>query len=190
MIIRCPACGVDMTEVSARANPGTLIILDQCGRCGGIWCDRWELFPIDADEAERIDPIDQNLLQRPTRAAKTKLYCPRCTAPLAIMADPLLPEDILLERCTRCDGIWLNRGSFRKYKNFQAQTRKKKLGTKAIVNKIPAVYQNPDSWVVAGTKGIYAHPRGPSEDDDILNKSIGSATKLVLRSLVRMVLGI
>lgn len=188
--MRCPACRVEMAEVAVKANPGTLIMLDQCGRCGGIWCDKWELFPVDPDEADRLDPVDAGLLQAPAALAKKKLFCPRCTAPLAVMADPIMPDDILLERCRRCEGIWLNRGAFGKFKKFQAETRRKKLGVKSIVNKIPAIYQNPDSWVVAGTKGIYAYPRGPGEDDDLVNRSFGSAAKLVLRSLVRMVLGV
>jgi len=52
-----------MVEVIARAAPGSLIQLDQCGKCGGIWCDKWELYPIDGDEAERLDPLDQSLLR-------------------------------------------------------------------------------------------------------------------------------
>ena len=55
---------VPMKPVTARANPGSLIELDQCDQCGGIWCDKWELFPIQADEAARLEPADQELLQR------------------------------------------------------------------------------------------------------------------------------
>jgi Zn-finger nucleic acid-binding protein len=29
-----------MNEVTVQANPGQLIVLDQCGQCGGIWCDK------------------------------------------------------------------------------------------------------------------------------------------------------
>ncbi len=54
---RCPVCEIDMKQVSARADPGRLIVLDQCARCGGVWCDKWELFPIAPEEAKRIDPL-------------------------------------------------------------------------------------------------------------------------------------
>src|SRR3989338_11587972 len=80
-----------MKEVSARANPGTLIVLDQCGKCGGIWCDKWELFPVEPEEAERLDPLDERLLQTPVSLEKETLYCPRCTDRLRIFHDPLLP---------------------------------------------------------------------------------------------------
>jgi hypothetical protein len=60
--MRCPQCDISMNEVTARANPGSLIQLDQCAQCGGIWCDKWELFPIDPDQASRLDFVDEKLL--------------------------------------------------------------------------------------------------------------------------------
>jgi Zn-finger nucleic acid-binding protein len=58
-----------MAEVMARAAPGSLIQLDQCRRCGGIWCDKWELFPLDGDEAGRLDAVDEDLLRDSIRLA-------------------------------------------------------------------------------------------------------------------------
>ena len=62
-MLQCPRCNREMAEVAARAAPGSLIQLDQCRKCGGIWCDKWELFPVDGDEAERLEPVDINLLR-------------------------------------------------------------------------------------------------------------------------------
>jgi len=137
-----------MNEVTVKANPGQLIVLDQCGQCGGIWCDKWELFPVDADVAESIDPLNKALLTDSTMLTQKPLYCPRCTAELHFFAEPILPKEIQLQRCHRCDGIWLNRGQFHRYKEFQKQTRIKNLGPQALIRKIPRVYQNPKSWVV------------------------------------------
>jgi len=66
------------------------------------------------------------------------------------------------------------------------------MSAEKVVAKLPEVYANPKSWVVTGTKGIYAYPRGEEEDDsaDLVAKSFGSAAKLVLQSLLRMILGI
>jgi Zn-finger nucleic acid-binding protein len=102
--------------VIARAAPGSLIQLDQCGKCGCIWCDKWELYPIDGDEAGRLDPLDQSLLRDKIRLAEKTLYCPRCADELDRFADPILPKEIQLRRCRHCDGSWLNRGQFRRYK--------------------------------------------------------------------------
>ena len=128
-MIRCPQCDHEMNQVKVHANPGQLIMLDQCGKCGGIWCDKWELFPVDPEEAERIDPLDESLLKDRTALTQRQLYCPRCTAELQVFAEPILPKEIQLQRCGRCDGIWLNRGQFRRYKEFQKRTRVEKLGT-------------------------------------------------------------
>jgi Zn-finger nucleic acid-binding protein len=178
-----------MKPVTVRANPGQLIVLDQCGECGGVWCDKWELFPVDFDEAGRVDPLDEALLQQPTKLAREPLYCPRCTAALQMFAEPILPKDIRLQRCSRCDGIWLNRGQFRRYKRFQKQTRERKLGA-ATAAKLAAAYQNPKSWVVTGTKGMFTYPRGEQEPDDVVEKSLSAAAKVVLQSVLRLVIGV
>lgn len=179
-----------MSEVVVRGNPGSLIQLDQCGKCGGIWCDKWELFPVEAAEADLLDPLDENLLYEKIALPQKTLYCPRCADALHVFADPILPKDIQLLRCRHCDGIWLNRGQFHRYKDFQKGTRSVKMGKEAIVAKLPEAIANPKSWVLTGTKGIYAYPSGEEERDDLLGKSLGDSAKLVLQSLVRMILGI
>lgn len=189
-MVRCPQCDREMAEVVVRGNPGSLIQLDQCAACGGIWCDKWELFPVDAAEADRLDPLDENLLREKVTRPQNTLYCPRCADAMHIFADPILPKEIQLMRCVHCDGIWLNRGQFRRYKNFQATTREAKMDNEGIVGKLPAVYVNPKSWVLTGTKGIFAYPRDTEEEDDLAGKSLTGAAKLVLQTLVRMILGI
>jgi len=189
-LLRCPQCDREMAEVVVRGNPGSLIQLDQCANCGGIWCDKWELFPVVAAEADRLDPLDENLLRDKVERPQKTLYCPRCADEMHIFADPILPKDIQLMRCRHCDGIWLNRGQFHRYKNFQTSTRGTKMDKEAIVGKLPAVYANPKSWVLTGTKGIFAYPRGAEEDDDPVVVTLTGAAKLVLQTLVRIILGI
>ena len=189
-MLKCPRCDRDMAEVTARANPGSLIQLDQCRICGGIWCDKWELFPLDSDETQRLDPVDENLLRDALKLPPKTLYCPRCADELHVFADPILPPDVQLQRCRHCDGIWLNRGQLRRYKNYQQKTRQQKMGSEAIAAKLPEVYADPKAWVVTGTKGIFAYPRGEEANDDVVAKSLGDAAKLILQSLARMILGI
>ena len=192
-MVQCPQCSVAMHEVTARANPGTLIQLDQCRKCGGIWCDKWELFPVDSDEAERIDvkdAVDESLLAAPVKVVRRSLYCPRCTAPLQRCKDPALPRDLLLERCSRCDGIWLNRGEMKRFKRHQRKIQLKKMGAGAIIQKIPEIYENPKSWIVKGTQGMMAYPRmadAPAED---LKPSLGGVAGMILQAIVRLALGI
>lgn len=189
-MLKCPQCDRDMAEVTARANPGSLIQLDQCRKCGGIWCDKWELFPLDNGETERLDPVDEDLLRDALKLPAKTLYCPRCADELHVFADPILPPDIQLRRCRHCDGIWLNRGQLRRYKTYQQKTRREKLGADAIAAKLPEVYADPKAWVVTGTKGIFAYPQGEEEPSDVVATSIKGAAQVILQSLARMILGI
>src|SRR5690606_23055822 len=113
----CPHCGVLMHGVSARATNGYRLVLDQCAQCGGIWCDRWELYPLDAAEAERLDAVDTDLLAVPPPAPVRPGRCPRCTCALRPFRDPLLPDDAVIERCPVCDGMWCKRGALRRAKH-------------------------------------------------------------------------
>ena len=178
-----------MAEVAARATPGTLIQLDQCKQCGGIWCDKWELFPLDAEDAEKLDPIDENRLRDKVSLANKTLYCPRCADELAVFADPVLPKDIQLRRCRHCDGLWLNRGQFRRYKEFQQGTRRRRMAGAKLVAKLPEVYADPKSWVVTGTKGIFAYPQGSDTSEESTDASITDAMTSALQSFLRMVVG-
>lgn len=116
MSLTCPQCAAEMKEVTARATAGYSIVLDQCERCGGIWCDRWELYPLTAAAAEHLDPVDQAALQQPTPVPTEHRECPRCRARMQRLRDPSLPQDACIERCPNCDGMWLNRGELRRFK--------------------------------------------------------------------------
>jgi Zn-finger nucleic acid-binding protein len=180
-----------MNEVTAHANPGQLIILDQCPKCGGIWCDKWELFPIQAEEASRLDPVDDRLLRelRPIDDKK-KLYCPRCTAQLLSAKDSALPPDLQLRRCLKCDGIWLNRGQFTRFKAEQQKIRANKMAHAKLAGKLTEMVQDPKSWVVTGTKGMFAYPRGEEESNETIQETVKNAAKLVLQTLARMLIGV
>jgi Zn-finger nucleic acid-binding protein len=105
-----------MQTVRARARSGYCLLLDQCSRCGGIWCDRWELYPLSAEDAARLDPVDAAKLHGQTATPAPPGRCPRCTATLRPFRDPTLPADARIERCAVCDGMWLNRGELARMK--------------------------------------------------------------------------
>jgi Zn-finger nucleic acid-binding protein len=188
-MIDCPVCESGTREVSVRANPGTLIVLDQCPRCGGIWCDQWELYPVDPAEAENLDPLNDKAFNAPPDLQKRVLYCPRCKDKLAIFRDRLLPSEIQLRRCARCQGIWLNRGQFGSYKRFQKKTRAEKLSNEDRIQRLARATYNPKSWVTTGTRGIFAYPAGETEGDDWRSNTAKGAVQLILQTLLRLALG-
>lgn len=171
-----------MNPVTARANPGSLIELDQCPSCGGIWCDRWELFPVQPGEAERLETLDHELLRSRRPARRENLYCPRCTAPLASPADPLLGPDLRLRRCLRCDGIWLKRGQLSRYKRWQEKIREKKLPRDVDLKRLGRLADDPNAWVVTGTGGMFAYPRGRETE-----VAMSGLLREVLEALVRLI---
>jgi Zn-finger nucleic acid-binding protein len=185
-VVRCPQCEVPMNPVTARANPGSLIELDQCAQCGGIWCDKWELFPIQPDEAARLEPADQDLLRAPLPLMKKELFCPRCTARMSVVKDSSLGADVQFQRCLKCDAIWLNRGQFTRYKNHQKKARSKTMGGKVTGGKLQKPDQDPTPWVVTGTKGMFAYPTG-EETIETGTSSLNRAAEMVLERLLRMV---
>jgi Zn-finger nucleic acid-binding protein len=115
MALKCPHCVAEMNEVAAPTSVGYSIVLDQCPRCGGIWCDRWELYPLSAAAVDGLDSVDQTALLQPAVLTNDQLECPRCRARLRRFCDPSLPRDAHIERCPNCDGMWLNRGELRRF---------------------------------------------------------------------------
>jgi Zn-finger nucleic acid-binding protein len=185
-VVRCPQCELPMKPVTARANPGSLIELDQCGQCGGIWCDKWELFPIQGDEAARLEPPDQELLRTPLALVKKELFCPRCTARMSAVKESSLGADVQFQRCFKCDAIWLNRGQFTRYKNHQKKVRSKNLGAKTTGKKLPGTDGDEKSWVVTGTKGMFAYPAG-EETIKTGGDSLTNIAETVLQKLLQLV---
>jgi Zn-finger nucleic acid-binding protein len=185
-VVRCPQCEVPMKPVTARANLGLLIELDQCGQCGGIWCDKWELFPIQADEAARLEPADQELLHMPLALMKKELFCPRCTARMSAVKESSLGPHVQFQRCFKCDAIWLNRGQFTRYKNHQEKVRSKNMGAKTTGKKLTKTDGDEKSSVVTGTKGMFAYPPG-EETIKTGTDSLTNIAETVLQKLLRMV---
>jgi len=188
-MVRCPQCDVSMNSVAVRANPGSLIELDQCVQCGGIWCDKWELFPIQPDEAGRLEPADQELLRAPLPLLRKTLHCPRCTARLSAVKEPSLGADVQFQRCLKCDAIWLNRGQFTRYKEHQKKVRGEKLGSQRAGKTAYSTDQDLQSWIVTGTKGMFAYPAGEEDGMQTGDDFVSSAARAVLQTLVRMVSG-
>jgi len=185
-VVRCPQCEVPMKPVTARANPGSLIELDQCGQCGAIWCDKWELFPIQLEEAARLEPANQELLRVPVALAKKEVFCPRCTARMSAINEPSLGADVQFRRCFKCDGIWLNRGQFTRYKNYQEKVRSKNMDAKITAKKLAKTDRGEKSWVVTGTKGMFAYLPG-EESVETRGDSSADIAQTVLQKLLRMV---
>jgi len=120
---KCPGCGGVLEEVYASATYGRVLLLDQCGACGGVWFDRWELYFLGPGEAKRLESVDHAAMAAPNPAKKGSGVCPLCAVGLLDFKDPALPPDACIKRCPKCSGLWLNRGELVKYAEHRARLR-------------------------------------------------------------------
>lgn len=110
-----------MRPVKVMSHYDQQIDLEQCDKCGGIWFDESELYRARQGEAEKIELINAEILRNPTIIEAATLFCPRDKAVLQQFTDKYFPQDIILERCPSCQGIWLNRGTFTKYQKYRKE---------------------------------------------------------------------
>jgi Zn-finger nucleic acid-binding protein len=122
----CPVDKIEMHRVKIISHYGQPIELDQCEICGGIWFDQSELFRAKQGEAEKTELLDINILKNPSMIENPRLVCPRDQTVLYQFNDRYFPKDIILARCPKCGGIWLNRGLFTKYQKFRQELKRTK----------------------------------------------------------------
>jgi|SRR5579862_5125135 len=189
MALACPQCAVDMQEVKAAATTGYLLALDQCPHCGGIWTDRWEVYPLSAAAVDRLDPVDTAALQAPQPVAvPAPLECPRCRARMREFTDPTLPPDAHIERCLNCEGMWFNRGELRRFKHLGAPPARcigeaeldRLVQTASGRPAVPTVHHLDDA--------MRAAPANPS--DDVRAELTAATVWLVVRTVLRLLLHI
>ncbi|RJQ45818.1 MAG: hypothetical protein C4534_03895 [Gaiellales bacterium] len=119
--LSCPNDGAALAPVRASSRQGAVIMLDQCGCCGGIWFDRWELFQVDAKEVKELAAVDLERLRCPAGKAAGAPACPRCGQGLRTFTDPQIPASIQMFICDGCEGVWLNHGEAAGYAEFRQQ---------------------------------------------------------------------
>jgi Zn-finger nucleic acid-binding protein len=183
----CPHCRTAMREVAARARTGYLIVLDQCEGCGGVWCDRWELFPLAAAEAHRLDPVDAESLGAASDKPRTAGRCPRCETELRAFRDPLLPADARIERCPTCEGMWMNRGELRRLKPGDTKT---KPAPPDAAQRIAARLGKEPTWSrVSDIDGAFHTLEAPPERPAETSSELWSTSAwIVLQALLRLLL--
>jgi len=108
-----------MTEARAGAHYGRVIVVDQCGTCGGVWFDKWELYSMNAAGLRSLHEVDTDALLAPNPGSAGSGQCPRCERPLIVYLDTALPKDAEIKRCGACSGLWLNRGDIDRYRNHK-----------------------------------------------------------------------
>ena len=113
----CPNDHAPLHQTTASAQFCQKVVIDQCGRCGGLWFDPFELYKVKQVQDEAIDPLDAEILRTSSDIDNPTLLCPRDKTALFQFKEPRFPKEIILMRCPKCQGFWLNRGEFTKYRH-------------------------------------------------------------------------
>lgn len=118
-----------MNLVQTQGHYGKLIVVDQCPTCFGIWFDENEFIQVKQEEANKLDSIN-------IQGFKTDHFinadpiCPKDSLKLIAFRDPNFPKSINIGRCTKCNGIWFNKGEFSRYHSERKRLVEEKLDTK------------------------------------------------------------
>ncbi|HQH27210.1 MAG TPA: zf-TFIIB domain-containing protein [Oligoflexia bacterium] len=107
MAIKCPVCRNSLTEIQAGD-----VKVDICdGGCGGVWFDECELKKFD--EAHEIDG-EKIIGAKRSESARIDYdavrYCPRCPDEAMCKRYYDIKNQVEVDQCLKCSGIWLDVG--------------------------------------------------------------------------------
>jgi uncharacterized protein len=112
--IPCPKCSGHLEPTTYAA-----IEVDRCTHCAGIWFDSLEAEALKTIQGSESLDVGNTEIARQSDAIDRKILCPRCRIPTIRMLD-LDQYSIWYECCPKCQGIWLDAGEFKQFKqNFQ-----------------------------------------------------------------------
>lgn len=120
--LECPVClGVALTPYRPAAD--SPLVIDHCGRCGGVWFDAGEVTALKSlqpesllaavplrDDAHRMKchechaSFDRNLPACPACGRQNLLACPVCRATLKAVEH----DGLRLDACAACHGVWFD----------------------------------------------------------------------------------
>jgi Zn-finger nucleic acid-binding protein len=107
--MNCPKCQRATQEMTIEG-----VELDFCPSCKGMWFDKDEVafmaeLPRDIPDISEVEK----------GARKTDYDCPRCGSKLEEMKF-IQAQDLLIDRCPQCKGIWLDEGELSKLEEIAA----------------------------------------------------------------------
>lgn len=112
----CPKCRGQLEQATYAE-----IEVDRCTKCAGIWFDSQEaeaLKTIQGSESLDLGTANAN---SQLDARDRDISCPRCRVAMMRMLD-LDRHKIWYECCLKCQGMWLDAGEFKQFKeNFRSK---------------------------------------------------------------------
>ena len=100
--MQCPSCNNPLVSVDLTKHG--LMSIQACRKCGGCWVDKSELESVHAGTWSSVHAMGVQVAE-----ALSETICPRC----AVQCTKISPEDheeLNIDRCPSCHGLWLDRG--------------------------------------------------------------------------------
>ena len=111
--MKCPLCKIEMKKVIFYG-----VEIDYCSQCLGLWFEKDELRQAKDEKDKDLKWLDIDLWQDMTKfkISQIQKYCPVCSTPLYSVKynDSQIEVDV----CNLCQGIWLDRGEFKKIVDY------------------------------------------------------------------------
>lgn len=116
----CPVDGTTITQIRYENTQ-----IDQCGSCGGIWCDHEELRDIvvsrekkfDGNDFQDVSPCETKAKVVPGKSLAANLGCVVCGT-LMTKRNYAYSSGILIDRCPNGHGVWLDLHELEKIQVF------------------------------------------------------------------------
>ncbi|RPI18949.1 MAG: hypothetical protein EHM58_03575 [Ignavibacteriae bacterium] len=122
-------CPIDKTELENQKYE-SIVTADVCPECEGMFLDKGELEQI---ESMITDDYKNNLSNLPDdieeayemskQESAPAINCPKCDAEME-RKEYGYSSQILIDQCTNCGGIWLNKNEIQQIELFYETSRK------------------------------------------------------------------
>ena len=120
--MNCPSCKTGLKKAVFYNTE-----VDYCPKCLGLWFEQDELREAKDVKDEDLNWLDIDLWKEETKfkISQTQKICPVCQVPL--YAVTYGDSDIEIDLCNLCQGIWLDRGEFKKVIDYLKEKDKKEI---------------------------------------------------------------
>jgi len=117
----CPSCNQKLKKAVFHQTA-----VDYCSKCLGIWFGKDELRQAKDDKDDDLKWLDIDLWQneKKFKISQDKAVCPACSVPLYSI--DYGDSKIKVKVCSLCEGVWLDRGEFRKIIEYLKEKGKEK----------------------------------------------------------------
>jgi hypothetical protein len=118
--MRCPSCKTEDLKKQVFYN----VEVDYCPRCLGVWFDKDELREAKDEKDKNLNWLDIDLWDKEEKfkISSVNKFCPVCSVPLYEVnyGDSGIKVDI----CNLCEGVWVDRGEFKKIIDYLKEKEK------------------------------------------------------------------